>query len=433
MWNDTTLEPREHHRPRRRTSRTGTTPARTSRPATAPTTARCYPNPAPMIINTARLEGDNPIAAGPDLGPGARLQQPARPGNQQRDTRRIDFVIYRLEVDNITNAILAKFQRRRAGAHHRRPGAVHQHHLAGVLADAREHRQAVGGRRADPAEHPPGRHAHEDAGDVDVRDQRLVELRSELAARPRLLRVGGHQAGDLSGDRRSRRRDVERHGRIRSAAAHAAERGESGRARRQASTGVATTTSLVWNIAAWAVSYDVYLGTSQSNMTLVGNVPAQLVINPPNTYSWTPPSPLQPRHDVLLEGRLAHQRDAAGADDDRDLVHLVVHDRGHRRSAAGAVVARRRPTARPASARRRCSAGPPAPPGRRINVAFGTTNPPPAVASGLDDVVVHAGHAGGEHDLLLEGHRGVERRQHGRADLVVHDRGSRAVACRRRG
>ena len=41
----------------------------------------------------------------------------------------------------------------------------------------------------------------------------------------------------------------------------------------------------MWNIAAWAVSYDVYLGTTQANMTLVGNVPAQMTLNPPTENS----------------------------------------------------------------------------------------------------------------------------------------------------
>ena len=59
-------------------------------------------------------------------------------------------------------------------------------------------------------------------------------------------------------------------------------------------TGIATTTSLVWNIAPFAVSYDIYMGTSQATMTLAGNVPAQLVNNPPPTYSWTPARALQP-------------------------------------------------------------------------------------------------------------------------------------------
>ena len=65
-------------------------------------------------------------------------------------------------------------------------------------------------------------------------------------------------------------------------------------ARRPGVSAVPVTTSLAWNGAAYAVSYDVYLGaTSPANMTLVATVPAQLAVNPPNTYSWTPPSPLQ--------------------------------------------------------------------------------------------------------------------------------------------
>jgi phosphatidylserine/phosphatidylglycerophosphate/cardiolipin synthase-like enzyme len=55
------------------------------------------------------------------------------------------------------------------------------------------------------------------------------------------------------------------------------------------SPGVATSTPFVWNTAAFATSYDVYLGTSTSNMKWVANVPAQLDNNPPTTYSYPPP------------------------------------------------------------------------------------------------------------------------------------------------
>ena len=147
-----------------------------------------------------------------------------------------------------------------------------------------------------------------------LRHQRLVELRAELAARPRLLRAGGDQAGDLSGDRRPRQRDVERHGRIRTAAAHAAERRGLWPPRRPNATGVATNTTFVWNRAAWAVSYDVYLGTSQANMTLVGNVPAQLVTEPADDLLVDAAGAAAGRHDLLLESGVAHQRDAAGAE-----------------------------------------------------------------------------------------------------------------------
>src|SRR5262249_53673251 len=59
------------------------------------------------------------------------------------------------------------------------------------------------------------------------------------------------------------------------------------------STTPSTTPTLTWNTAVFAVSYDVYLGTSQNSMSLVGNVPAQLVNNPPSTYSWTASNQLQ--------------------------------------------------------------------------------------------------------------------------------------------
>src|SRR5580704_14659867 len=71
--------------------------------------ATLYPTPAPMSINTARLEGDNPMP--PDLiwGQGTdfntRLVQAIT-----AETHRIDLVVYRLEVDDITNALLSQFQ-----------------------------------------------------------------------------------------------------------------------------------------------------------------------------------------------------------------------------------------------------------------------------------------------------------------------------------
>ena len=156
-----------------------------------------------MIVNTARLEGDNPTP--PDLiwGQGRdfnnRLVQEINNENS-----RIDLVVYRLEVDNITNALLAKFN---AGVPVRLivdPGQytniiwpeywLTHANIDKLWAAGVPIRQTI----------HAGRHAHEDARHVDVRDQRVVELRTELAARPRLLRVGGHQAGDLPGDRGSR-------------------------------------------------------------------------------------------------------------------------------------------------------------------------------------------------------------------------------------
>jgi phosphatidylserine/phosphatidylglycerophosphate/cardiolipin synthase-like enzyme len=57
---------------------------------------------------------------------------------------------------------------------------------------------------------------------------------------------------------------------------------------------VPTTTKLEWNRAFWATSYDVYFGTSSGNPPFVGRVNAEVRGDPPPTYSWTPPQPLQP-------------------------------------------------------------------------------------------------------------------------------------------
>ena len=57
---------------------------------------------------------------------------------------------------------------------------------------------------------------------------------------------------------------------------------------------VPTTTKLEWNRAFWATSYDVYFGTSSGNPPLVARVNAVVSGDPPQTYSWTPPQPLLP-------------------------------------------------------------------------------------------------------------------------------------------
>ena len=70
-------------------------------------------------------------------------------------------------------------------------------------------------------------------------------------------------------------------------------------------TGVSLTPRLEWNSTAWAVAYDVYLGTSTANMTFQGRVNAVLTEEPPATYSWTVSAPLAPNrlHYWRVEAR----------------------------------------------------------------------------------------------------------------------------------
>ena len=57
---------------------------------------------------------------------------------------------------------------------------------------------------------------------------------------------------------------------------------------------VSTLPKLEWNQTPWAVEFDVYLGTSPSNMTAIARVGAVLNENPPQTYSYTVSQALQP-------------------------------------------------------------------------------------------------------------------------------------------
>ena len=50
-----------------------------------------------------------------------------------------------------------------------------------------------------------------------------------------------------------------------------------------------TAARLEWKRAFWAIAYDVYVGTSPSNMALAGRVNADLTETPPQTYSFMPP------------------------------------------------------------------------------------------------------------------------------------------------
>jgi len=57
---------------------------------------------------------------------------------------------------------------------------------------------------------------------------------------------------------------------------------------------VSTLPKLEWKQTPWAVTFDVYLGTSTSNMTKVARVNATLTENPPSKYSYTVTQALQP-------------------------------------------------------------------------------------------------------------------------------------------
>ena len=66
-----------------------------------------YPTRVPMVINTARLEPDNPMPPEIVWGQGSSFNNRLVSAINDEQTA-LDFVIYRLTVDNITDALLAK-------------------------------------------------------------------------------------------------------------------------------------------------------------------------------------------------------------------------------------------------------------------------------------------------------------------------------------
>ena len=62
-----------------------------------------------MIINTARLEPNNPMPADLIWGQGPEFNNRFTQ-EINNENAHVDLVIFRLEVDNITQALLAKFR-----------------------------------------------------------------------------------------------------------------------------------------------------------------------------------------------------------------------------------------------------------------------------------------------------------------------------------
>jgi phosphatidylserine/phosphatidylglycerophosphate/cardiolipin synthase-like enzyme len=249
-----------------------------------------YPNAAPMVINTARLEPDNPTP--PDLywGQGTdfnnRLTQEISNENNW-----IDIVVYRLEVDNITNALLSKFQ---AGV----PVAIivdpaqytDSAYPEYWLTHANIDKLWAAGVPIRQRNHAGVTHmktlitpnwATNASSNFSANWQRDHDYFVSASTKPAIWQA-------FVNDFNAMWNNTTDFGPLVTTKPNPASISSPA----PGASGVATNTSLVWNTAAWAVSYDVYLGTSPSAMSLVANVPAQLVQNPPSTYSWTPLSPL---------------------------------------------------------------------------------------------------------------------------------------------
>jgi hypothetical protein len=251
-----------------------------------------YPNPAPMIINTARLEPDVVIPQDLIFGQGSdfnnRLTQEITV-----EPSGVDIIVYRLEVDNITQALLNKFQ-----------GGI----PVRVIVDK--------GQYTNPL-YPEYWLTHANIDKLWAAGVPILQNNHTGVTHMKTLITSTYATNASSNFGPNWQRDHDyfvpastkstiyqafknefqamwnKNGTDFVPLVTTPPNPADGLVPGTGATAVPVTTSLTWNRAAYAVSYDVYLGTSQANMTLVANVPAQLVVNPPNTYSWTPPSSLQ--------------------------------------------------------------------------------------------------------------------------------------------
>jgi phosphatidylserine/phosphatidylglycerophosphate/cardiolipin synthase-like enzyme len=245
-----------------------------------------YPNPAPMVIETRRLFGD--VAPPPDLifgqGPDFNNRITSEINNEGTS---IDMIVYRLTVPDITQALLSRFQ---AGVRTR------------LIIEPNEYLNR---------KWPEFWITHANVDSLWAAGVPILQRAHEGNTHAKTLITSSYATIASSNFAAAWQRD---HNYFVSATGKgsiyaAIEQNfqwmwtnSSGfttfvpqaadtptlAAPAAGAASVSTTTSLTWDIATFATNYDVYLGTSASSLARVGNVQAQLVNNPPSSYSWTP-------------------------------------------------------------------------------------------------------------------------------------------------
>jgi phosphatidylserine/phosphatidylglycerophosphate/cardiolipin synthase-like enzyme len=249
-----------------------------------------YPNPAPMVIDTARLEPDNPMpddliwSQGPDFN--SRLV--AEINNENTS---IMFANYRLTVDNVTNALLNKqlagvpvqliiepneYLNRRWPEFWLTHANYDKLWAAGVQIKQRNHDGNMHMKTLITSAFATSASSNIAAGwqrDHDYFVSAVAKPSIYAALSGRVMAMWNDSAGfvpfqpgppdpvDLSSPANG-------------------------------ATEMPTDALLVWNRAAFATDYDVLMGFSPSELTGVANVAADMSGDPPPTYSWTPGSPL---------------------------------------------------------------------------------------------------------------------------------------------
>jgi hypothetical protein len=339
-----------------------------------------YPNPAPMTVDLTRLEPDAPLPADMGWGQGPEFNNRVVAEINAENTR-VDFVIYRLTVDNITEALLAKHQ---SGVPVRiilEPNEyLNKKWPEFWLTHANMDRLWAAGVQMKQRVHAGLTHMK-----MLVTSRVATNASSNLAAawqRDHNYFVPADRKPELHDAMRDRFETMWTHPTDFADFVPLPPDTPTLAAPANTATGVSVDTALTWNRAPFAVSYDVYLGTTANNMVKVGNVAAVLNNNPPLTYSFTPATPLQPATTY-------HWKVVALTNASSVLASAVAHSNRWTFKTGGTVGPPPAPgNPQPANGATAVSTTPQlgwsaAPVGTTFNVDFGTQNPPPQVATGL--------------------------------------------------
>jgi phosphatidylserine/phosphatidylglycerophosphate/cardiolipin synthase-like enzyme len=290
MWNDTTVESRSRY-PGPPYFRDWNS-ACSAEPACADYKTR-YPTPKPMIINRARLEPDHPMPPEMVWGQGAVFNNRLIT-EINAESRFIDFVVYRITVSNIPNALIAKhasgvpvriimdpqeYRNRKWPEFWLTRAYIDKMWAAGIPIKKRIHAGLTHMKMLITSNYATN--ASSNHGSEWQRDHNyFVPAIAKPAVYDAMVNRFNIMWNDTAGFANFVPEPPD---------APVLDRPASG------AVNVSRTAPLVWKRAPFAVSYDVYLGTSSSSLQRVANVPARLVNNPPTTYSWTPPAALLPQ------------------------------------------------------------------------------------------------------------------------------------------
>jgi phosphatidylserine/phosphatidylglycerophosphate/cardiolipin synthase-like enzyme len=248
---------------------------------------------APMTIPRGRLEPDYPTnIPGMIWGQGSELNN-ALMAEMERETNRIDIVSYRLTVPEVTDTII---RRHNAGVPVRVFGEPTQYRNAGFpeywLVGAMIDKLLVAGV-------PVKQRLHQGLTHMKT----LITSRVALVASANFTRnwerdhnyfisaTGKPHLYDAFRQRFDEMwNDSVNYTDFRPQPPHAASINSPGAGWVE----VPLQPRFEWKRAPFAVAYDLYLGTSQSNLARIATVDAQMHENPPLTYGFTPSTPLQP-------------------------------------------------------------------------------------------------------------------------------------------